>query len=118
MTEPPRGPRRLQSARWMDAAFEQLTRLFALLVFSLLAAIVVSLVIGSQLTLEKYGLGFLWSAEWDPVKEDFGALVPIYGTLMTSLIAMAIAVPVSFGIALFLTELSPARLKRPLGTAI
>jgi phosphate transport system permease protein len=102
----------------MDAAFEQLTRLFAFLVFSILAAILVSLVIGSAPTLEKFGLGFLWNAEWDPVKEDFGALVPIYGTLMTSFIAMLIGVPVSFGIALFLTELSPAWLKRPLGTAI
>src|SRR5947209_451041 len=97
----------------MDAAFENLTRLFALIVFSLLAAILISLVVGSQLTLHKYGLHFLWSAEWDPVQEDFGALVPIYGTLVTSLIAMLIGVPVSFGIALFLTELAPAWLKRP-----
>src|SRR5580765_952449 len=102
----------------MDTAFEWLTRLFAFLVFSLLAAILVALVIGSQPTLEKFGVGFLFNAEWDPVREDFGALVPIYGTLMTSLIAMLIGVPVSFGIALFLTELSPAWLKRPLGTAI
>jgi phosphate transport system permease protein len=102
----------------MDAAFEQLTRLFAFVVFSLLAAILVSLLLGSGPTLEKFGFGFLWNAEWDPVKENFGALVPIYGTLMTSLIAMVIGVPVSFGIALFLTELSPAWLKRPLGTAI
>jgi phosphate transport system permease protein len=102
----------------MDAAFEQLTRLFAFLVFSLLAAILVSLLLGSGPALEKFGFGFLWNAEWDPVQENFGALVPIYGTLMTSLIAMAIGVPVSFGIALFLTELSPAWLKRPLGTAI
>jgi phosphate transport system permease protein len=106
------------SAGWLDAAFEQLTRLAALLVFSLLAAILISLVIGSQLTLDKYGLRFLWTAEWDPVQENFGALVPIYGTLVTSLIAMLIGVPVSFGIALFLTELSPTWLKRPLGTAI
>jgi phosphate transport system permease protein len=118
MTESLREPRRVLPARWMDVAFEQLTRLFAFLVFSLLAAILVSLVLGSRLTLERFGLGFLWNAEWDPVREDFGALVPIYGTLMTSLIAMLIAVPVSFGIALFLTELSPAWLKRPLGTAI
>ncbi|TAK82625.1 MAG: phosphate ABC transporter permease subunit PstC [Betaproteobacteria bacterium] len=102
----------------MEAAFEHLTRLFALLVFSLLAAILVSLVLGSRLSLEKYGLGFLASAAWDPVQEDFGALVPIYGTLATSLIAMLIGIPVSFGIALFLTELAPAWLKRPLGTAI
>src|SRR5204862_6590446 len=71
-----------------------------------------------QVTLSKYGPSFLWSAQWDPVKENFGALVPIYGTLATSLIAMLIGVPVGFGIALFLTELSPAWLKRPRGTAI
>ncbi|HXJ10450.1 MAG TPA: phosphate ABC transporter permease subunit PstC [Burkholderiales bacterium] len=117
-TESPRGPGRVQPARWADAAFEWLTRLFAFLVFSLLAAILVALLLGSRPTLEKFGVGFLFNAEWDPVKEDFGALVPIYGTLMTSLIAMLIGVPVSFGIALFLTELSPAWLKRPLGTAI
>jgi len=102
----------------MDVAFEQLTRLFALLVFSLLAAILISLVVGSQESLQKIGFSFLWTTDWDPVQEKFGALVPIYGTLVTSLIAMAIGVPVSFGIALFLTELSPAWLKRPLGTAI
>jgi phosphate transport system permease protein len=105
-------------ASWGDALFENITRFFALVVFSLLAAILISLLIGSQVTLEKYGLRFLWNAEWDPVREDFGALVPIYGTLMTSLIALLIGVPVSFGIAFFLTELSPTWLKRPLGTAI
>jgi len=114
----PRGPRRLLTPAWMDAVFVHVTRFFAILVFSLLAAILVSLLAGSQLSLEKFGLGFLFSAEWDPVQEEFGALVPIYGTLVTSAIAMAIGVPVSFGIALFLTELSPGWLKRPLGTAI
>lgn len=103
---------------WMDPLFEWLTRLFAILVFCILAAILASLVTGSTLTLEKYGPAFIWSDEWDPVREEFGALVPIYGTLMTSLIAMFIGIPVSFGIALFLTELSPGWLKRPLGTAI
>jgi phosphate transport system permease protein len=117
-TATPPGARPVRHSSWADAIFENLTRFFALLVFSLLAAILISLVVGSQLTLQKYGLSFLGSAEWDPVKEDFGALVPIYGTLVTSLIAMLIGVPVSFGIALFLTELSPAWLKRPLGTAI
>ena len=112
------GSRRLRSAPWADKAFEWLTRSFAFLVFSILAAILVSLVIGSQLTLEKYGFSFIWSSDWDPVQEKFGALVPIYGTVVTSLIAMLIGVPVSFGIAIFLTELSPAWLKRPLGTAI
>jgi phosphate transport system permease protein len=112
------GSRRLRSAPWADKAFEWLTRVFAFVVFSILAAILVSLVIGSQLTLEKYGFSFIWSTDWDPVHEKFGALVPIYGTLVTSLIAMLIGVPVSFGIAIFLTELSPSWLKRPLGTAI
>ena len=102
----------------MDVVFENLTRFFAILVFSLLAAILISLVVGSEVTLSKYGFQFLWEAHWDPVREEFGALVPIYGTLVTSLIAMLIGVPVSFGIALFLTELSPTWLKRPLGTAI
>jgi phosphate transport system permease protein len=102
----------------MDTAFEWLTRFFAFVVFSLLAAILISLAIGSSLTLQKYGFSFIWSSEWDPVQEQFGALVAIFGTLVTSLIAMLIGVPVSFGIALFLTELSPGWLKRPLGTAI
>jgi len=112
------GSRRLRSAPWADKAFEWVTRAFAFLVFSILAAILISLVIGSQQTIEKYGFSFIWSADWDPVQEKFGALVPIYGTVVTSFIAMLIGVPVSFGIAIFLTELSPAWLKRPLGTAI
>jgi phosphate transport system permease protein len=111
-------PARRGPARWKDIAFEWLTRFFALLVFSILAAILVSLVLGSSASLQKYGPSFLWQADWDPVQESFGALVPIVGTLVTSAIAMLIGVPVSFGIALFLTELSPAWLKRPLGTAI
>ena len=114
----PPARRRARHGAWLDRAFEQLTRFFALLVFGLLAAILVSLVVGSRVTLEKFGLGFLASAAWDPVQENFGAVVPIYGTLVTSLIAMLIGIPVSFGIALFLTELSPAWLKRPLGIAI
>ena len=111
-------PPPVRPAKWMDAAFEWLTRCFAFLVFSILAAILVSLAVGSVLTLEKYGVGFIWSADWDPVQEKFGALIPIFGTLVTSIIALLIGVPVSFGIALFLTELSPTWLKRPLGTAI
>jgi phosphate transport system permease protein len=102
----------------MDAAFRNLTRFFAFVVFALLGAILVSLAIGGALSIEKFGVGFLWSDDWDPVQEKFGALVPIVGTLVTSAIALAIAVPVSFGIAVFLTELSPVWLRRPLGTAI
>jgi phosphate transport system permease protein len=111
-------PGRTGGGRWKDQAFEWLTRLFALAVFSILGAILVSLVAGSMVSLERYGVAFLWSDEWDPVKEQFGALVPIFGTLLSSFVALAIGVPASFGIALFLTELSPAWLKRPLGTAI
>jgi len=102
----------------MDAIFRNLTRFFAFLVFSLLAAILVTLAIGSSLSLQKFGLNFLWNENWDPVQEDFGALVPIVGTLVTSAIALLIAIPVSFGISIFLTELSPVWLRRPLGTAI
>ena len=111
-------PPRVQPAKWIDVVFEWLTRSFAFLVFSILAAILATLVLGSSLTLEKYGASFIWTSDWDPVREKFGALVPIYGTVVTSVIAMLIGIPVSFGIALFLTELSPPWLKRPLGTAI
>ncbi len=101
-----------------DALFKHVTRAFAFLVFSLLAAIMFSLLYGSQETLAKYGLSFLWTNEWDPVQSEFGALVPVVGTLLTSFVALAIAIPVSFGIAMFLTELAPAWLRRPIGTAI
>src|SRR5258708_5113677 len=102
----------------MDAIFRNVIRFFAFLGFSLLAAILVSLAIGARRSLDRFGVGFLWNENWDPVREDFGALVPIAGTLGTSAIALAIAIPVSFGIAVFLTELSPVWLRRPLGTAI
>ncbi len=102
----------------IDRLFGWLAKGAALLTLSLLAAILASLVVGAWPAIDKYGLGFLTRTTWDPVQEDFGGLVMIYGTLATSFIALLIAVPVSFGIALFLTELSPAWLKRPLGTAI
>ena len=111
-------PKPVKRLAWMDVFFRNLTRFFAFFVFSILAAILVSLVYHSQITLSKFGFGFLFDPEWDPVTEEFGALVPIYGTLVSSAIAMIIGIPVSFGIALFLTELSPSWLKRPLGTAI
>jgi phosphate transport system permease protein len=102
-------------ADWLFAAA---ARGAALLTLGLLLGILASLVVGAWPAIEKYGLGFLTNSVWDPVSGEFGGLVMIYGTLATSLIALLIAVPVSFGIALFLTELSPAWLKRPLGTAI
>ena len=101
-----------------DLVFAGLARGAAILTLGLLVAIIVSLFIGAWPSIKVYGPTFLWTAEWDPVQERFGGLVMIYGTLATSAIALAIAVPVSFGIALFLTELSPRWLKRPLGTAI
>ena len=101
-----------------DRLFGLLARGAALLTLALLLGILASLVVGAWPAIEKYGLGFLTSSVWDPVQNKYGGLVMIYGTLVTSFIALLIAVPVSFGIALFLTELSPAWLKRPLGTAI
>jgi len=111
-------PPMLRNNAVMDAIFRNVTRFFAFLVFSLLAAILVSLAIGGSHSINAFGLGFLWTEEWDPVREKFGALVPIYGTLVTSAIALAVAIPVSFGISIFLTELSPTWLRRPLSTAI
>lgn len=102
----------------MDVIFKNMTRSFAFLVFVLLAAIMISLIYGSRESIAAHGIAFLWTNEWDPVRQQYGALVPIVGTLLTSFIALVIAVPVSFGIAMFLTELSPAWLRRPLGTAI
>ena len=116
-TQPP-APREGAGSAFADALFTGVTRAAAILVFSLLAAIMLSLLAGSAMSIKHFGANFLVNSEWDPVKEDFGALVPIIGTLVTAGIAMIVAVPVSFGIALFLTELSPKWLKRPLGTAI
>jgi phosphate transport system permease protein len=111
-------PQRRSVAPWADRVFSILVHGAAWLTLLLLAGILVSLVFGAAPALQKFGLGFLTSTDWDPVKEKFGGLVMIYGTLMTSFIALVIAVPVSFGIAIFLTELSPGWLKRPLGIAI
>jgi len=101
-----------------DRLFSLTARSAALLTLALLLGIIASLVMGAWPAIDKYGAGFLTHNAWDPVQEDFGGLMMIYGTLATSFIALLIAVPVSFGIALFLTELSPVWLKRPLGTAI
>lgn len=102
----------------LDMLFRNVTRLSAFAVLILLIAIIVSLIIGSLPAIKTFGFQFLTSAEWDPVTDQFGALVPIVGTLVTSAIALLIAIPVSFGIALFLTELAPRWLRRPLGIAI
>jgi phosphate transport system permease protein len=111
-------PERRMEWPWADGLFSAAAHGAAIVTLALLAGIIVSLLIGAWPAIEKYGLSFLWTKDWDPVQEKFGGLVMIYGTLATSLIALLIAVPVSFGIALFLTELSPGWLKRPLGIAI
>ncbi len=111
-------PPRRGAATWPDALFSLLAHAAAWLTLALLVGIIISLVIGAWPAIERWGISFLWRSEWDPVQDEYGGLVMIYGTLMTSFIALLIAVPVSFGIALFLTELSPGWLKRPLGIAI
>ncbi len=117
MTQPA-PKKKARSGPFADRLFGWVARGAALITLGLLLAILASLTISAWPAITKYGFGFLTSTTWDPVAEEFGGLVMIYGTLATSLIALLIAVPVSFGIALFLTELSPAWLKRPLGTAI
>ena len=111
-------PAHVRRAPWADRLFALAAQSAAWVTLGLLFGIIVSLVIGAWPAIREFGLGFLFSTDWDPVEDKYGGLVMIYGTLMTSFIALLIAVPVSFGIALFLTELSPAWLKRPLGTAI
>ena len=110
--------RALSRLKLGDTAFRHLTRAAAMFVLLLLSGIIVSLVIGSWPALSTFGPGFLVSERWNPVTENFGALAPIYGTLVTSFIAMLIAVPIGLMIAMFLTELCPQWLRRPIGIAI
>ena len=107
--------RRLQLG---DAIYRHLTRTAAITVLVILGGIIISLVDGSWLALRTFGLNFLAVDTWNPVTEKFGAIAPIYGTLVTSFVAMLIAVPVGLFIALFLTELCPMWLRRPIGIAI
>jgi phosphate transport system permease protein len=116
--EPTPPGKREAAARWQDALFEKTTLFFALFVLALLAAIIGSLIYGAIPALQAFGPRFFITNVWNPVTFQFGALAPIYGTLVTSAIALAIGIPVSFGIALFLTEMCPPILKRPLGTAV
>jgi phosphate transport system permease protein len=102
----------------LDLLFRNVTRLAAFTVLALLAAIIGSLIVGSLPAIHAFGFDFITSTEWNPVTDKYGAFIPIVGTLVTSGIALLIAIPVSFGIALFLTELSPKWLRRPLGIAV
>lgn len=83
-----------------------------------LGSLILSLAIGGISALRHFGFGFLWSATWDPVHKIFGAAVSVYGTLITSILALLLAIPVAFGIAFYLTELAPNWLRRPVGVAI
>ncbi|MBZ9735515.1 MULTISPECIES: phosphate ABC transporter permease subunit PstC [unclassified Mesorhizobium] len=101
-----------------DMVFRTATRLSAILVLVLLGGVAISLVAGSWEALSKFGFSFLTTESWNPVTENFGALAPIYGTIVTSAIAILIAVPIGIGIAIFLTELCPRPLRRPIGIAV
>src|SRR5215475_2174997 len=101
-----------------DFIFRRLTFFFALLVLLILGGVIVALVEGAIPALRTFGIAFLYTDVWNPVTEKFGALAPIYGTLVTSAIAMLVGIPVAFGIAVFITEICPIWLKRPLATMI
>jgi phosphate transport system permease protein len=108
----------VKKQRIQDFLFHKVTMLFAIFVLVALAAIMISLLISAWPAFQKFGISFIWTEEWDIINEDFGAAIAIYGTLISSFIALLIAVPLAFGIALFLTEMCPVWLRRPLGTAI
>jgi phosphate transport system permease protein len=108
----------MNKMRWQDFFFHHLTLIFALSVLLMLGGIIVSLMIGAWPAFKEFGPGFITRVEWDPVNDQYGAMIAIVGTLVTSFIALLIACPISFGIALFLTEICPSRLRRPLGTAV
>ncbi|WP_372640336.1 phosphate ABC transporter permease subunit PstC [Hyphomicrobium sp.] len=108
----------LEGLKTTDSFFRLLTQSSAYLVLVILGAIFVSLIVGGWLAFKTFGFSFLTTEVWNPVTEQFGALAPIYGTIVTSAIAMVVAVPISIGIAVFLTELCPMPLRRPIGIAI
>lgn len=113
---PPRDRMRVQ--RFQDALFHQVTRFFAFSVLAILVGILASLMYGAWPAIKEFGFTFPFSAEWNPVSDKFGGLISVYGTLSTSVIALIVAIPVSFGIAVFLTELCPPSLRAPLGVAV
>ncbi|ALK91486.1 phosphate ABC transporter permease subunit PstC [Limnohabitans sp. 103DPR2] len=108
----------LRWQRWQDFFFEKTTLVFALSTLVALTGIIVSLFVSSMPVLQTFGLEFFYTIEWDIINSQFGGLIAIFGTVVTATIAIVIALPLSFGIAVFLTETCPMRLRRPLGTAI
>lgn len=102
--------------RWLmtsaaDNGFRQLTKILAILLLGLVITLLISMIYSSRLSISQFGFSFVFSSTWDPVKEVFGALPFIYGTLVSSLIALAFAVPISLGVAVFLTEQCPIKLR-------
>jgi phosphate transport system permease protein len=112
------GTSRARTSSLGDTIFAALARLSGVFVLAVLGAIIVALVIGGSKALVTFGPRFLTSDDWDPVRESFGALVPIFGTIVTAILALLLAVPLAFGIAFYLTELAPNWLRRPVSTAI
>jgi phosphate transport system permease protein len=104
--------------RLQDMVFHRVTQAFSLVVLLALLGIIVSLFANALPAFQKFGFEFIWRVEWDIINEEFGAAIAIFGTLASATIALLIAVPLAFGIALFLTENCPVALRRPLGTAI
>ena len=104
--------------RLQDFFFHRVTQGFSLLVLVALLGIIISLFINAWPTFQKFGLQFIWRIEWDVINQDFGGAIAIVGTIASAAIAMVLAVPLAFGVAVFLTETCPAWLRRPLGTSI
>ncbi|MGE0558903.1 MAG: phosphate ABC transporter permease subunit PstC [Burkholderiales bacterium] len=108
----------VRKQRMQDFLFHKLTLSFSLIVLVSLVGILISLLVVAWPAFKKFGIEFIWRVEWDIINEEFGAAIAIFGTLASATIAVLIAVPLSFGIALFLTENCPVWMRRPLGTAI
>lgn len=104
--------------RTQDFFFHRVTQAFSLLVLAALLGIIISLFVNAWPTFQKFGFEFLWHVEWDIIKQDFGAAIAIVGTMASAGIALLLAVPLAFGVAVFLTETCPVWLRRPLGTSI
>ncbi len=111
-------PAREAPPRWGDVLFKGTTTAFSVLVLAIIGAIILVLYSKAHLAVGHFGWRFLWNTAWDPVREDFGALTSIYGTVVSSLLAILIATPISIGIAIFLTEMAPPWLQKPVSLGV
>ena len=117
-TAPATPARRQSKGTQADILFSALCHAAGGFVLLLLGGIILALFLGGLPALKAFGPAYIWSTEWDPVQEVFGAGVSIYGTIITAILALLLAVPLAFGVAVYLTELAPSWLRRPMGTAI